>query len=52
MPIHHTFRKGVVNIIIGEMYFEPNEEGDNNLEDSSKEKALSIFKEVEDIIQA
>jgi hypothetical protein len=31
------------------MYFEPNEEDDNNLEDTSKEKDLSIFKEVEDI---
>ena len=41
-----------MDIIIGEMYFEPNEEDDNNLEDTSKEKALSIFKEVEDIIQA
>ena len=48
-PIHHTVRKGIVDIIIGEMYFEPNEEDDNNLEDTSKEKALSIFKEVEDI---
>ena len=49
VPIHHTVRKGIVDIIIGEMYFEPNEEVDNNLEDTSKEKALSIFKEVEDI---
>ena len=49
IPIHHTVRKGIVDIIIGEMYFEPNEEVDNNLEDTSKEKALSIFKEVEDI---
>ena len=48
-PIHHTVRKGIVDIIIGEMYFEPNEEDDNNLEDTSKEKALSIFKEVQDI---
>ena len=32
------------------MYFDPNEEDDNNLEDTSKEKALSVFKEVEDII--
>ena len=38
-----------MDIIIGEMYFEPNEEDDNNLEDTSKEKALSIFKEVKDI---
>ena len=48
-PIHHTVRKGIVDIITGEMYFEPNEEDDNNLEDASKEKALSIFKEVQDI---
>ena len=46
MPAHHTVRKGVVDIIIGEMYFEPNEEDDNNLEDTSKEKALSIFKKL------
>ena len=32
------------------MYFDPNEEDDNNLEDTSKEKVLPIFKEVEDII--
>ena len=38
-----------MDVIIGEMYFEPHEEDDNNLEDTSKEKALSIFKEVEDI---
>ena len=38
-----------MDIIIGEMYFEPNEEDDNNLEDTSKEKALSILKEDEDI---
>ena len=38
-----------MDTIIGEMYFEPNEEDDNNLEDTSKEKALSIFKEVKDI---
>ena len=49
IPIHHTVRKGIVDIIIGDMYFEPNEEDDNNLEDTRKEKALSIFKEVEDI---
>ena len=49
VPIHYTVRKGIVDIIIGEVYFEPNEEDDNNLENSSKEKALSIFKEVEDI---
>ena len=49
VPIHHTVRKGIVDIIIGEVYFEPNKENDNNLEDTSKEKALSIFKEVEDI---
>ena len=42
-------RKGILDIIIGEMYFEPNEEDDINLEDTSKEEALSIFKEVEDI---
>jgi hypothetical protein len=48
VPIQQTVRKGIVDIIIGEMYFEPNEEDDNNLEDTSKEKALSIFKEVED----
>ena len=47
--IHHIVRKGIVDVIIGEMYFEPHEEDDNNLEDTSKEKALSIFKEVEDI---
>ena len=33
------------------MYFEPNEEDDNNLEDASKEKALSIFKEVQDFVR-
>ena len=49
VPIHHTVRKGIVDIIIGEMYLKPIEEDDNNLEDTSKEKALSIFKEVEDI---
>ena len=38
-----------MDIIIGEMYFEPHEDDDNNFEDTSKEKALSIFKEVEDI---
>ena len=38
-----------MDIIIGEMYFEPHGEDDNNLEDTSKEKALSIFKEVQDI---
>jgi hypothetical protein len=48
-PIHHTVRKDILDIIIVEVYFEPNEEDDNNLEDTSKEKALSIFKEVEDI---
>ena len=40
IPIHHTVRKGVVDIIIGEMYFELNEKDDNNLEDTSKENAL------------
>ena len=49
VPIQQTVRKGIVDIIIGEMYFEPNEEDDNNLEDTSKEKVLPIFKEVEDI---
>ena len=34
---------------MSEMYFEPNEEDDINLENTSKEKALSIFKEVQDI---
>ena len=32
VPTHHTDRKGIVDIIIGEMYFKPNEEDDNNLE--------------------
>jgi hypothetical protein len=50
IPIHHTVRKGIVDMIIGEMYFGSNKVDDNNLEDTSKEKALSIFKEVEDII--
>ena len=49
VPIHHTVRKGIVDIIIGEMYFELNKGDENNLEDTSKEKALSIFKEVKDI---
>ena len=26
VPTHHTDRKGIVDIIIGEMYFKPNEE--------------------------
>ena len=43
VPIHHTVRKGIVDVIIGEMYFEPNEDDDNNLEETSNEKALSIF---------
>ena len=38
-----------MDIIIGEIYFEPNKEDDNNLADTNKEKAISIFKEVEDI---
>ena len=38
-----------MDIIIREMYFEPKEEVDNKLEDTSEEKALSTFKEVEDI---
>ena len=38
-----------MDIITGEVYFESNEEDDNNLENSSEEKALSIFKEFEDI---
>ena len=49
VPILHTVRKGIVDINIEEMHFEPYEEDNNNLEDTSKEKALSIFKEVEDI---
>jgi hypothetical protein len=49
VPIHHTVRKGIVDIIIGEMYFEPNKGDEKNLVDTSKEKALSVFKEVEDI---
>ena len=38
-----------MDIIFGEMHFEPKEEDDNNLVDTSKEEALSICKEVEDI---
>ena len=38
-----------MDIIIGEMNFEPSEEDDNNLEHISREKALSIFKDIEDI---
>ena len=49
VPIHHTVRKGIVDIIIGEMYFELNKGDENNLEDTSKEKALSIYKDVENI---
>ena len=47
--IHHTVRTCIVDIIIGEMYFEPHEEDDNNLEDTSRRKHYQFFKEVEDI---
>jgi hypothetical protein len=46
---HHTVRKGIMDITIGEMYFEPKKEDNTNLMDTGKEKALLIFKEVEDI---
>ena len=38
-----------MDIIIGEMYFEPHGEDDNNLEDTSRRKHYQFFKEVEDI---
>jgi hypothetical protein len=46
VQIHHVVRKGIMDIVTGEMYFEPNEEGDNNLEETCKEKALSISRKL------
>jgi hypothetical protein len=35
-----------MDIITGEMHFEPNEEDDNNLEDTGKEKAYQFSRKL------
>ena len=46
IPIHHTVRMGIVDIIIGEMCFEPNEEDDNNLVDTVRRKPYQFSRKV------